>query len=76
MCIIATESQSQAAAVITPSSSVGQLVINSSNLTPLEWPWEEAVTENSERYYINHNTRTTSWRDPRLCKSNKNQSNF
>ena len=34
---------------------------------PLPEGWEEGVTANGERYYINHVTRTTTWRDPRLC---------
>jgi len=63
---IVIDSQSQTA-IIAPTLS--QLAGNNStnNLTPLEWPWEEGLTENGERYYINHLTRTTSWRDPRLC---------
>lgn len=66
MFTILADSQSQNAVIAT--SPIGQLVINnSSNLAPLDWPWEEGVTENGERYYINHLTRTTSWRDPRLC---------
>jgi hypothetical protein len=66
MFTILADSQSQNAVIAT--SSIGQLVINnSSNLAPLDFPWEEGVTENGERYYINHLTRTTTWRDPRLC---------
>jgi transcriptional coactivator YAP1 len=34
---------------------------------PLPEGWEESITDNGERYYINHLTRTTTWRDPRLC---------
>lgn len=48
---------------ITPIIQLGQ----STNLGSIEWPWEEGVTKNGERYYINHLTRTTHWRDPRLC---------
>ncbi|KAG5681767.1 hypothetical protein PVAND_011176 [Polypedilum vanderplanki] len=55
--------------IITPTILAGSN--NSTNLTPLEWPWEEGLTENGERYYINHVTRTTSWRDPRLKLSNQ-----
>lgn len=58
--VIDTQSQTQSTAIIAPS-------VNTTNLGPLEWPWEEGVTENGERYYMNHVTRTTSWRDPRLC---------
>ncbi|CRL02510.1 CLUMA_CG015352, isoform A [Clunio marinus] len=58
-----TQSQTQTAAITAPSVPLGN---NTTNLGPLEWPWEEGVTENGERYYINHITRTTTWRDPRL----------
>ncbi|XP_053689337.1 transcriptional coactivator yorkie isoform X1 [Sabethes cyaneus] len=51
-----------------PSSSVP--VLNSGttniNLGPLPEGWEEGITNKGERYYINHATRTTTWRDPRL----------
>jgi hypothetical protein len=72
MCLfIVIDSQSQA--LIAPPTTISQLAgsNNSTNLTPLEWPWEEGLTENGERYYINHVTRTTRWRDPRLCTSFK-----
>lgn len=46
------------------NSSTGS---NSSiNLGPLPDGWEEGITAKGERYYINHATRTTTWRDPRL----------
>lgn len=28
--------------------------------------WEQAITSAGETYFINHNTRTTSWFDPRM----------
>jgi WW domain len=62
--VIDTQSQTQTAAIIAPSVPSGN---NTTNLGPLDWPWEEGVTENGERYYINHVNQTTSWRDPRLC---------
>lgn len=39
---------------------------SSINLGPLPDGWEEGITPKGERYYINHATRTTTWRDPRL----------
>jgi hypothetical protein len=33
---------------------------NNTNLGSLDYPWEEGITENGERYYINHLTRTTT----------------
>jgi WW domain len=67
--IIVIETQSQSAIVAPP---ISQIAGNNStnNLMPLEkleWPWEEGLTEQGERYYINHVNRTTTWRDPRLC---------
>ncbi|XP_037534545.1 membrane-associated guanylate kinase, WW and PDZ domain-containing protein 1b [Nematolebias whitei] len=41
-------------------------------LGPLPDNWEMAYTENGEVYFIDHNTKTTSWLDPRsLDKSQK-----
>lgn len=33
---------------------------------PLPMGWEEARTVNGEVYYINHNSKTTCWEDPRI----------
>ncbi|XP_056660366.1 membrane-associated guanylate kinase, WW and PDZ domain-containing protein 1 isoform X19 [Monodelphis domestica] len=42
------------------------------NLGPLPENWEMAYTENGEVYFIDHNTKTTSWLDPRcLTKQQK-----
>ncbi|XP_050813217.1 membrane-associated guanylate kinase, WW and PDZ domain-containing protein 1 isoform X24 [Gopherus flavomarginatus] len=42
------------------------------NLGPLPENWEMAYTENGEVYFIDHNTKTTSWLDPRcLSKQQK-----
>jgi hypothetical protein len=35
---------------------------------PLPHGWEKAQTDKGDIYYINHNTRTTCWEDPRYCK--------
>ncbi|XP_063703000.1 transcriptional coactivator yorkie isoform X1 [Culicoides brevitarsis] len=39
---------------------------NTYAMGPLPEGWEEGVTNNGERYYINHVSRTTTWRDPRI----------
>nr|XP_029709788.1 transcriptional coactivator yorkie-like isoform X1 [Aedes albopictus] len=39
---------------------------SNNNVGPLPDGWEEGITAKGERYYINHATRTTTWRDPRL----------
>jgi len=36
---------------------------------PLPHGWEQAMTQDGEIYYINHIEKTTSWFDPRHCKS-------
>lgn len=38
----------------------------SASLGPLPEGWEQAITSAGEIYFINHNTRTTSWFDPRI----------
>uniref|UniRef100_A0A673GFM0 Membrane-associated guanylate kinase, WW and PDZ domain-containing protein 2-like n=1 Tax=Sinocyclocheilus rhinocerous TaxID=307959 RepID=A0A673GFM0_9TELE len=40
-------------------------------LDPLPDNWEMAYTEKGEVYFIDHNTKTTSWLDPRLAKKAK-----
>lgn len=37
-------------------------------LGPLPNGWEKAYSDNGTPYFIDHNTRTTSWFDPRLSK--------
>ncbi|KAK7834887.1 hypothetical protein U0070_022858 [Myodes glareolus] len=43
----------------------------SEDLDPLPDNWEMAYTEKGEVYFIDHNTKTTSWLDPRLAKKAK-----
>lgn len=38
------------------------------SLGPLPDGWEQARTPEGEIYFINHQTRTTSWFDPRIRK--------
>ncbi|KAM6961411.1 membrane-associated guanylate kinase, WW and PDZ domain-containing protein 2-like isoform 3-T3 [Aplochiton taeniatus] len=45
--------------------------INEEELGPLPDNWEMAYTEKGEVYFIDHNTKTTSWLDPRLAKKAK-----
>ncbi|XP_073425861.1 membrane-associated guanylate kinase, WW and PDZ domain-containing protein 1 isoform X7 [Dendrobates tinctorius] len=45
--------------------------IDEGRLGPLPDNWEMAYTENGEVYFIDHNTKTTSWLDPRCL--NKQQ---
>lgn len=47
-------------------TNVSMLNTSNVNLGPLPDGWEEGITAKGERYYINHATRTTTWRDPRL----------
>uniref|UniRef100_A0A8D2PHP2 Membrane associated guanylate kinase, WW and PDZ domain containing 1 n=1 Tax=Zosterops lateralis melanops TaxID=1220523 RepID=A0A8D2PHP2_ZOSLA len=56
-----------------PSQSLPQYLPPSAedNLGPLPENWEMAYTENGEVYFIDHNTKTTSWLDPRCL--NKQQ---
>lgn len=41
------------------------------NLEPLPPNWEMAYTDAGMVYFIDHNTKTTTWLDPRLCKKAK-----
>ncbi|XP_054994710.1 membrane-associated guanylate kinase, WW and PDZ domain-containing protein 3 isoform X3 [Sorex araneus] len=41
------------------------------NLEPLPPNWEMAYTDTGMIYFIDHNTKTTTWLDPRLCKKAK-----
>nr|BAE91002.1 unnamed protein product [Macaca fascicularis] len=40
-------------------------------LEPLPKNWEMAYTDTGMIYFIDHNTKTTTWLDPRLCKKAK-----
>nr|XP_033774165.1 membrane-associated guanylate kinase, WW and PDZ domain-containing protein 3 isoform X2 [Geotrypetes seraphini] len=41
------------------------------SLEPLPKNWEMAYTDAGMIYFIDHNTKTTTWLDPRLCKKAK-----
>uniref|UniRef100_A0A674MEH1 Membrane-associated guanylate kinase, WW and PDZ domain-containing protein 3 n=1 Tax=Takifugu rubripes TaxID=31033 RepID=A0A674MEH1_TAKRU len=41
------------------------------SLEPLPFNWEMAYTETGMVYFIDHNTKTTTWLDPRLAKKAK-----
>ncbi|XP_005409062.1 PREDICTED: membrane-associated guanylate kinase, WW and PDZ domain-containing protein 1 isoform X2 [Chinchilla lanigera] len=71
---LSSVNSSIAAAPITdPSQKFPQYLPLSAedNLGPLPENWEMAYTENGEVYFIDHNTKTTSWLDPRCL--NKQQ---
>jgi len=46
----------------------GTKSVDASSLGPLPEGWEQATTQEGEVYFINHQTRTTSWFDPRIRK--------
>lgn len=50
-------------------SAVTKATASTANLGPLPEGWEQAITAAGEIYFINHNTRSTSWFDPRIRKS-------
>ncbi|XP_045145861.1 membrane-associated guanylate kinase, WW and PDZ domain-containing protein 1 isoform X6 [Echinops telfairi] len=67
-------SSTAAAPITDPSQKFPQYLPLSAedNLGPLPENWEMAYTENGEVYFIDHNTKTTSWLDPRcLSKQQK-----
>jgi len=46
----------------------GTKSVDANSLGPLPEGWEQATTQEGEVYFINHQTRTTSWFDPRIRK--------
>jgi hypothetical protein len=44
----------------------GTKSVDASSLGPLPEGWDQATTQEGEVYFINHQTRTTSWFDPRI----------
>ncbi|XP_060248927.1 membrane-associated guanylate kinase, WW and PDZ domain-containing protein 3 isoform X1 [Meriones unguiculatus] len=46
-------------------------MVRDENLEPLPKNWEMAYTDTGVIYFIDHNTKTTTWLDPRLCKKAK-----
>uniref|UniRef100_A0A3B4YV66 Membrane-associated guanylate kinase, WW and PDZ domain-containing protein 2 n=1 Tax=Seriola lalandi dorsalis TaxID=1841481 RepID=A0A3B4YV66_SERLL len=80
---LAVEASSQAPASTEPPSE-GEEAPKSPSKSPAKVPdadeeelgplpdnWEMAYTEKGEVYFIDHNTKTTSWLDPRLAKKAK-----
>uniref|UniRef100_A0A671XR79 Membrane-associated guanylate kinase, WW and PDZ domain-containing protein 2 n=1 Tax=Sparus aurata TaxID=8175 RepID=A0A671XR79_SPAAU len=56
----------------SPSESPAKVPdVDEEELGPLPDNWEMAYTEKGEVYFIDHNTKTTSWLDPRLAKKAK-----
>ncbi|RKP10065.1 E3 ubiquitin-protein ligase RSP5 [Thamnocephalis sphaerospora] len=54
-----------------PTSGHGQVTIQQplSQLGPLPAGWEMRLTSNARVYFVDHNTKTTTWDDPRLPSS-------
>ena len=52
----------------TPASAATSLE-HIVNQIPLPSGWQKAYTLSGELYFINHNTKTTSWDDPRIRKN-------
>lgn len=50
----------------TPAPPVVPRPSSNSNLGPLPSGWEMRLTSNGRVYFVDHNTRTTTWDDPRL----------
>ncbi|XP_072402339.1 transcriptional coactivator YAP1 isoform X1 [Diabrotica undecimpunctata] len=50
----------------SPNSNTTAKVNTDVDLGPLPEGWEQAQTPEGEIYFINHQTRTTSWFDPRI----------
>lgn len=57
-----------AANVAAVAAAVETSKSNPNSLGPLPDGWEQARTAEGEIYFINHQTRTTSWFDPRIRK--------
>ncbi|XP_049616750.1 membrane-associated guanylate kinase, WW and PDZ domain-containing protein 2a isoform X1 [Syngnathus scovelli] len=55
----------------SPKSGALPKMEDNDELGPLPDNWEMAYTEKGEVYFIDHNTKTTSWLDPRLAKKAK-----
>lgn len=55
-------------AAVAAAVESGKTAAASSTLGPLPDGWEQARTSEGEIYFINHQTRTTSWFDPRIRK--------
>lgn len=60
ICVCFTGGNNKAG-TLSPASSPAPL-------GPLPEGWEQAATSDGEIYFINHQTRTTSWFDPRIRK--------
>ena len=45
------------------------IIINAALLGPLPPGWEETHTQEGQKYYMNHITKSTQWEDPRITVS-------
>ncbi|KAJ3106871.1 hypothetical protein HDU97_005358 [Phlyctochytrium planicorne] len=62
-----------AAPASTPSSAAG--AAQTANLGPLPAGWEQRYTPEGRPYFVDHNTRTTTWLDPRRVQRGGQQYN-
>ncbi|KAI9207551.1 uncharacterized protein BJ171DRAFT_638245 [Polychytrium aggregatum] len=51
------------------ASSSSSTAIGNASVVPLPDGWQEACTKDGRPYFIDHNTRTTTWSDPRTLTS-------
>lgn len=63
-----TAAAASVAAVAAAAVESGKNTTAPAALGPLPDGWEQANTPEGEIYFINHQTRTTSWFDPRIRK--------
>jgi len=62
-----TTSTNAAAALPTPTST--SPTSSASDPIPLPQGWEERQTPDGRPYFVDHNTRTTTWHDPRIANA-------
>ncbi|KAJ3115576.1 hypothetical protein HDU96_000400 [Phlyctochytrium bullatum] len=59
----------------TPTPTQTTTPASAANLGPLPAGWEQRYTPEGRPYFVDHNTRTTTWLDPRRVQRNGNQFN-
>ena len=64
-----TGAAAAAGAAATPQQPVQVLQQTITQLGPLPSGWEMRLTNTGRVYFVDHNTRTTTWDDPRLPSS-------
>ena len=64
-----TTTTSLNAPVVTPTSTSPTTTTPPSDAIPLPQGWEERQTPDGRPYFVDHNSRTTTWLDPRLANA-------